>query len=103
MALSDESRAELLESVADMRLLDETVKTDGWQKIIEPLLKELRRIYFVKLMEAQNLPELFLAQSAIKSIDIFISDKARNVESDIDRRLREGKEAAEILAKEKIA
>lgn len=101
--ISDEKRAELEEAVTDMRLLDETVKTSGWQKIIKPTLEELRKSYFNKLMEAETLPEMFKAQAAVKSIDILLSDKNRNIESDVDRRIREGLEAVEILVKEKTA
>lgn len=99
--MDEEKRAELEEAVTDMRLLAETVKTDGWQKIIKLTLVELRQSYFNKLMEADSLSEMFKAQSAVKSIDILISDPGRNIEGDIDRRIREGSEAVEILSKDK--
>lgn len=99
--MDDEKRAELEEAVTDGRTLAETVNTDGWQKIIKPTFEELRQSYFNKLMEANTLSEMFKASAAVKSIDILISDKNRNIEGDVDRRIREGQEAAETLAKEK--
>lgn len=99
--LDDEKRAEFEEAVTDMRMLAETIKTDGWQKIIKPTLEELRQSYFTKLMAAETLPELYKAQSAVMSIDILLSDESRNIEGDIDRKIREGIEAVEVLVKEK--
>lgn len=98
--LDSEKRAELEESVADMRMLDETVKTTGWRKIIIPTFEALRKSYYDKLLTAETLPEMYKAQCAIKSLNIILSDKERGIESDIDCRIRAGAEAAVILSKE---
>ena len=99
MALDDEKRVELEESVTSMRMLDEMVKTDGWQKIIIPTFIALRESYYAKLLIAETLPEMYKAQCAIKSLNIILSDKKRDVVSDVDNQIQEGLEAVEILSK----
>lgn len=101
MALDDEKRAELEESVTSMRMLDEMVKTDGWQKIIIPTFIALRESYFAKLLNAETLPELYKAQCAIKSLNVILSDKKRKIVSDVDAQIQEGIEAVETLSKDK--
>lgn len=102
MALTDEKRAELEDAVTDMRLLDETVKTDGWQKIIEPTIEAMRQAAVKKaLTEGDNEKDLYKAQAATEIASLFVSDEYLGIESDVDRRIREGQEAVEILAKEK--
>lgn len=91
--ISDEKRADLEEAVAEMRMLAETVKTAGWQKVLLLGFANLREGYMAELMNAKDLPSMFKAQSAIKSIDMLTGE--------VDRRIQEGKEAVEILSKEK--
>lgn len=101
--LDEEKRGELEESVTSMRMLDEMVRTDGWQKILIPTFTALRESYYIKLLSARELPDILKAQCAIKSLNVILSDKKRNVVSDIDRQIQEGQEAAETLSKEKPA
>lgn len=101
MALDDEKRAELTEDVEAMRMLVETISTSGWQKIILPTFVALRKSYYSNLLNAENVQEMYKAQCAIKSLNVIISDKEHDIESDIDSQIRQGKEAAEALSKEK--
>lgn len=102
MAISDEKRAELIEAATDMRLLDETVKTDGWQKIIKPTIEEMRKAAIKKaLNQGETIEDLQKAQAALEMSTLLVSDDYFDIESDVDRRIREGQEAAETLAKEK--
>jgi len=93
MALDDERRADLEDAAAEMRMLDETVKTAGWQKILLPAFANLREGFVKDLLNAKDLPAMFKAQAEIKSIDLLTSE--------VDRRIQEGQEAVEILSKEK--
>ncbi len=100
--LSDERRAEYEEAVTDMRMLAETIQTAGWQKIIKPTIEEMRKAALRKaLYKGRNEKDLYKAQAASEISSLLVSDEYLGLESDIDRRIREGKEAVEILAKEK--
>lgn len=101
MALDDEKRAELEEDATSMRMLDETVKTAGWQKIIVPTLTALRESYYIELLNAKTIEEMYKAQCAIKSLNVLLSDEKRNILSDVDGAIQKGREAVEILSKEK--
>ena len=91
--MDKERRADLEDAVAEMRLLDEMVKTAGWQKVIVPAYTRLRESFMADLLEAKDLPSMFKAQAEIKSVNLLIRD--------INRRIQEGKEAVEALSKEK--
>ena len=91
--LDDERRADLEDAVAEMRMLDETVKTAGWQKLLVPAFIGMRAGFYKDLLNAKDLPAMFKAQAEIKSIDLLITE--------VDRRIREGQEAVEILSKDK--
>jgi len=90
--LDAERRADLEDAVTEMRMLDETVKTAGWQKVLLPGFANLREGFFKDLLAAKDLPAMFKAQAEIKSIDLLTSE--------VDRRIQEGLEAIEILSKE---
>lgn len=91
--LDDERRADLEDAVTDMRMLDETIKTAGWQKILLPAFANLRAGFIADLLRATDLPAMFKAQAEIKSIDLLTSE--------VTRRIQEGVNAVETLSKEK--
>jgi len=72
---------------------DEMVKTTGWQKFILPRFERLKQAHQHQLMNAKELPDFIRAQESIKAVDMLTQD--------IDICLKEGREAAETLAKEK--
>lgn len=99
--MDKEMRADYAQAVTDGSMLDEMVKTAGWQTIILPTFTELRSAAVKKLLvEGETEQDLRKAKAAVEMIDKFISDPYRAIESDVDRRIREGKEAAKILSKE---
>lgn len=91
--MDNETRGELIEQVAAFRMVDEMVKTVGWQKFILPRFNKLREAHLQTLMDATELVEVFRAQERIKAIDWLIED--------INLCISEGKEASEQLANEK--
>lgn len=92
--MDNEARAELIEQVAAFRAVDETIKTDGWQKFILPRFNRLKEAHSNTLMNATELPNVIRAQESIKAVDMLIDD--------INLCISEGKEANDQLAKEKV-
>ena len=91
--MDNEAKAELQEQVAAFRAVDETVKTTGWQKSILPEILRIREINLNKLLIAKELAEFFEAQQVVNTVDALIGR--------IDDIIAEGREAAEVLSKEK--
>jgi len=92
--MDNEERAELIEQAEAFRLVDETVKTPGWQKFLMPRFERLKKAHRSALMNAKDLPCMIREQEAIRAIDMLLND----IETCKDK----GKEAIETLAKEKI-
>ena len=100
--MADEERlADLQEDVEKMRILDEMVKTPGWQWLMDRFA-ELRKDYYMKLLNAGTEREIIVAQCAIKSLNVILSDPERKIESDVDRFIRTGGEAVKELKKVKV-
>ena len=91
--MDDETRGELTEQVEAFRMVDEMIKTVGWQKFILPRFDKLKEAHQQTLMNATELPVVIRAQESIKAIDWLIED--------INLCIAEGKEANETLANEK--
>lgn len=91
--MDDETRAELIEQVEAYRLVDETIKTTGWNKFLLPRFERLKEAYSSVLMNATDMPSVIRAQEGIKAVDMLIDD--------INLCISEGREAIEVLAKEK--
>ena len=91
--MDSEDRGELIEQVEAFRAVDETIKTAGWQKFLLPRFERLKGGHQSALLNATELPDVIRAQEGIKAIEMLITD--------INICIQEGKEAIDLLAKEK--
>jgi len=91
--MDDETRAELTEQAAEYRLIDEMVKTKGWQALVIPRFEQIKERAMATLLRAAELNEFFRAQQTILAVD--------EVLSTLMLKMKDGEEAAKQLAKDK--
>lgn len=91
--MDDEARAKLIEQTEAYRLIDETIKTPGWQNIIIPRIDKLKEDADIILINSTNYRDIMRAQEKVKAID--------SVLIDLGVAHKDGEEAVEILANEK--
>lgn len=94
--MEQERLEELQEAVELMRMLDSMAKTNGWKWLMERFAA-LRKDYYLKLLNAATQDETMTARCAIKSLNVILSDPDLKIESDVDRLIREGKEASKEI------